>query len=166
LGKALSIVTIKADGADVKIDDVDEPSVGKFTWHLHNGKPRAKVYLLPTPSPNHDVRGLTADPHQIALERFVYKITPYTNIRIRHLFGDEFNCARSTMFLEKKNSKLSSKYFGVVLRGQYFFADVADGPNIITLGPFVSEYDAAKAHDIKAIELMGWRAKTNFYPQL
>lgn len=162
----MSIVIIKADGADVQIDQIDEPLVSKHTWHLHNGKPRAKIYLKPVSSPNYDIRGLTAVPHQIPLERFVYKFTPHTNIRIRHLFGDEFNCARSTMFLEKKNPRLSSKFFGVVLRGQYFFAEVADGPVVITLGPFVSEYEAAKAHDLKAIELMGWRAKTNFYPQL
>jgi hypothetical protein len=153
---------IKADGVDISIDEEDEPLVTKYTWHLHHGKPRTRIFLFPVGS-----QELPARPHQIPLERFIYKITPYTNIRIRHLFGDEFNCARSTMFLEKKHENLTSMFFGVVQRGDmYYYALVKDGKETMELGPYVFEIDAAHAHDVKAIELMGWRAKTNFYQQL
>jgi hypothetical protein len=148
---------IQIDGQEAKVNDEDFDRVSHYTWHLRKGKPRACVYLKPVGHPE-----LNAIPYQITLERFVYCLTPYTNVKIHHLFGDELNCARNTMFLEKKSWKKPSMFIGVFKRedGYYYMAyDKAKGP-------FVLEQEAAEAYDQWIITQHGFRAKTNFYPQL
>ena len=149
--------TLQIDGQEVKIDDEDYERASQYTWHLRKGKPRACIYLKPIGHPE-----LNAVPHQITLERFVYCLTPYTNIEIHHLFGDELNCARSQMFLDRKSWRRPSMFIGVFKRpnGYYYMADSE------AKGPFVLEQEAAEAYDRWIISKHGFRAKTNFYPQL
>jgi hypothetical protein len=157
------IKTFQIDGRTAQVDEEDYDRVIRHTWHLRHGKPRARIFLKRVAPPGVDVEKLPAVPHQIPLERFVYGFTPYTNTRILHLLGDQLNCARSTMFVDSKDPTIATKFKGVIIRDTGVFTITDEGKE---LGPFPTEFEAAKAYDSWALSEYYWRARTNFYPQL
>lgn len=57
----------------------------------------------------------------------------------------------------------SSKYRGVYVKRGHPYAQIQSGKNVYRLGRFKTEIEAAKAYNIKAIELFGRNTKLNYF---
>lgn len=66
---------------------------------------------------------------------------------------------------QAKDKKRSNRFIGVIPRKRAFRAKIARLRKVMHIGSFVSEEEAAKAYDIKALEIYGETARLNF-PEL
>jgi hypothetical protein len=154
------------DEQEAYVDDQDLPRVLEYTWHLRNGVPRAKIFLEPLlPPPGVTAVAARKLPAYIPLGRFIFKITAHPNVCIRHWLNNPLDCQRRTMYVEARN-KTKPMFLGTEFRADGWYSLVWDGLDLYTDGPFASQWDAARSHDKQALQLFGWHAKTNFYPQL
>lgn len=76
------------------------------------------------------------------------------------------NCRWTTRSVQQMNKqklkRATSKYRGVYYEKHRIRAAIRNGKKIIQLGYFKSEEAAARAYDIKAVELRGENARPNF----
>jgi hypothetical protein len=110
--------------------------------------------------------------HNISMHRLLMNISD-PKIQIDHKDGDGLNnqksnlrfCTRSQNYMNKKSQvHKTSIYKGIYYHkaSKKYIAKVGYNKNQIYLGYFKNELDAAKAYDIKALELFGEFARPNF----
>lgn len=85
----------------------------------------------------------------------------FPELREDYLNGDII-IKRNSRQGSKSDKKVTSKYVGVRKTGNSWSSYIAYKGDQISIGSFQTEIDAAKAYDIKAIELCGDRAFLNF----
>jgi hypothetical protein len=145
------------------VDDVDYEELSKFDWHINN-----YGYAVRHSSMKNGKR------HPILMHRIIWEMHngPITEGEIDHINGNGADNRLENLRLctdsqnqanMHKKVPHSSKFKGVRLhRDGKFEARIRLNHQLIYIGLFDSEVEAARAYDAKARELFGEFAKTNF----
>ena len=141
------------------IDDTDYPLVTQHNWHAHPKSNGSICYARSNVRP------------RLLMHRLI--LGPAPDQMVDHIDGNGLNNCRSNLRLcsnslnrgnSTKKYKGTSKYKGVCWdrESRKWRAFVTRDYKKIGLGRFSSEIDAARAYDMKARELFGEFARTNF----
>lgn len=142
------------------VDDKDFNWLNQWKWHVTFKK--SKYYV------EGRVNGA-----QIMMHRFILGLKIGDKKEGDHRDGDGLNNQRCNLrecthaenqYNRKKNKKGSSEYKGIWFNRKYkrWVAQLRCNKKYYNLGHFVSEIKAAKAYDMKAKEMFGEFASTNF----
>ncbi len=147
---------ILKDGQKAEVDDEDYDMLSKFKWHCLNGY--AKSF---------------SERHILAMHRLVTHAQK--GLEVDHLNGNRLDNRRSNLRVCTKSVNLQSRklpknntsgYRGVFFQPKSIFhpwhTHIAFNKKIIYVGSYTNKKDAALAYDLKAVELYGKLAKTNF----
>lgn len=146
------------------VDDEDYPYISRFKWQLsgdgyfavrafhNNGSKSASVYM-----------------HQLLIEARVGVVTTHINNdgldnRKENLaYCSRSHWSQSKEWPKEKKALCSSKYKGVTFRKRQnkWSATISLHGKYIHIGSFLTEKEAAKAYNAKALELYGENAYQN-----
>ena len=167
-----------ADKFDVelKVDEADYDRVAEHSWRMFKGRPRARIFVHPI-AWDSTLQTIVVDteiqkhPIQIPLDRFIFKLTPYNNVKIKHpaggipsINGDQTECRRLLMRRVVRNPLLPM-YYGIkqITSGKWLAYDPRDG---FVSEAFSSDVEAARAYDFYSVRTGKRDLKTNFYYNL
>jgi hypothetical protein len=142
------------------IDDEEWDRVSKYKWHLHKDIPSDHFYVYGT------VNGQST-----SLARFIMMAS--ADKIVDHIDGNTFDnrkrnlriCTKRQNSINRrksrtaKNSKFKGAYFNK--RNSEWWSHIKSEGKLYRDGPFYSEVDAARAYNIRAIELYGEYARLN-----
>jgi hypothetical protein len=145
---------------EVLIDDEDYDRIKGYNWFVN--KQRNSLRVSRTKVIDNKITS-------IILSRYIINAPEGMVVdHINHNTLDNRKCNlricthQENLFNTKvSNNKVSSKYKGVYKNGNKFQAKIKHNNKVFCLGSFYTQEEAAKAYDIKAIELFGGFAKTN-----
>lgn len=140
---------------EIIVDDYKYYDLIKYSWYTKDGY----------------VYGHVPGKNNVIMHRFL--MNAKTNEIIDHINGNKLDNRLSNLRISNptlnghnktKKQNASSKYLGVsyIISKKRFKAVITKDKKQYFIGTFVSEEDAAKARDKKAIELYGEYAKLNF----
>lgn len=160
------------------VDDLDYSRMMEHKWYMHkNNRPRARMFLhsiMYDPGTNSIVINpkSTKIAQQIPADRFILRITHYTNIKIVHppggalynINGDQLECRRPFMSKEQRDVAYPI-YIGTkqITNGKWYAYDDMDG---FVSDAFEQQESAARAYDLYVVKKYPLRARTNFYYNL
>jgi hypothetical protein len=163
LRKNLQIATINIDGNIVKFDIEDWDLVHEYQWRVSSDSNNPYVYSS---------RHKTINRIHMSMHRLVMGKKEYDKCMIDHIDGDGLNnCKSNLRFCTasqnqanrklSKNSKTGMK--GVIYNKQtkLYVVHICKDRKHYMLGVFEDKIEAARAYDIKALELYGEFARTN-----
>lgn len=140
---------------DEDYDDIVEASQ-RFNWVVCGHHDSYRVRCGPQPGPF------------LYLHRFL--MCPKEGEYVRYLDGNRLNNQKSNLVIitptqarqgVRRTPRGASKYFGVQKSGRGWLAGISGNKVKYDLGYYQTEIEAARAYDIKALEVHGRFAKTN-----
>jgi hypothetical protein len=136
------------------VDAVDYPWLSRWTWHLHAGyatrlEKKKLIYMH---------RQIMQPPDGMIVDHRNRNKLDNTRQNLRNCTPQENACNRA------KRTGTSSRFAGVTYmrdRGKYRAYVYYEGEHL-SCGYFTDEIEAARAHDRKAVEVLGESARVNF----
>ncbi|AGY48760.1 homing endonuclease [Bacillus phage Staley] len=135
------------------VDDEDFDSLSKYKWYLNEGYARGHV------------DGKTIYMHQFlkkAQEGMIVDHEDGNRLNNQKYNLRECNRHKNSMNQKTQQRTKTSRFKGVSKRGSKFRAYIKFQQKQIHLGLHITEEDAARAYDKKAVELFGEYASLNF----
>jgi len=151
-------------GMTALVDDEDFEWLNQWKWFAHKGTDQKTYYA------GRD-QGYKCKPHQIWMHRVIMNTPP--ELQVDHIDHDGLNNQKHNLrnCTHHQNHMNLSNYGVSKYKGVSFFknnhpkrvrASITLNNNIIYLGVFYTEEEAARAYDKKAKELFGEFANLNF----
>lgn len=143
------------------VDACDYPTLSRYSWRYSNGRAARSINFL--------------DPHGKWRNRSVYMhrsiLNAPTEMEVDHINGDALDNRRCNLRLATRQENQMNKgamyrarcrYVGVSPEGSRFVAHIMHKGRRYRIGAFDTDIEAARARDVKALELCGEFARLNF----
>lgn len=156
------MVVVSMKNFEILLDSEDWNTFQQSKWYLcRKGSRKQKIYLQRT----------TKADREVYFHRIIMKCPK--NKTIDHINGNTLDNRKENLRIcsqlennrnKRKSSGRSSRYIGVHYNkiAKNWRSQIQSGDKRIEVGSFNSEIEAAKARDLKAIELFGEFAQLNF----